>query len=85
MGIVLTGLPRSDDIQLLTGQFARQPLLDDVPVATEAIIGPQVAKPLRLEIPVFVSDMSFGALSEEAKEELMKILARACGHAPSVQ
>ena len=29
--------------------------------------------------------MSFGALREVAKEVLMKILARACGHAASVQ
>ena len=72
MGIALTELPRTDDIQLLTGQFARKPLLDDVPVASEVIIGPAAGKPLRLEIPVFVSDMSFGALSEEAKVALAK-------------
>ena len=72
MGIDLTELPRTDDIQLITAQFARKPLLDDAPVATEVVIGPQAAKPLRLEIPVFVSDMSFGALSEEAKVALAK-------------
>jgi glutamate synthase domain-containing protein 2 len=70
MGIALTELPRTDDIQLLTGQFARKPLLDDAPVETEVIIGRQAARPLRLEIPIFVSDMSFGALSEEAKVAL---------------
>ena len=72
MGIALTELPRTDDIQLLTGQFARKPLLDNAPVATEVVIGPQAAKPLHLEIPVFVSDMSFGALSEQAKTALAK-------------
>ena len=72
MGIALTELPRTDDIQLLTGQFARKPLLDAVPVASEVIIGPAAGKPLRLEIPIFVSDMSFGALSEEAKVALAK-------------
>ena len=34
------------------------------------MIGPDAEKPLRLEIPLFVSDMSFGALSEEAKVAL---------------
>jgi glutamate synthase domain-containing protein 2 len=36
------------------------------------IIGPKANKPLRLDIPLFVSDMSFGALSEEAKIALSK-------------
>jgi glutamate synthase domain-containing protein 2 len=67
MGVPLTELPRWDDIQLLTGQLARRPLLDDAPVGTELIIGPQARKPLQLEIPILVSDMSFGALSQEAK------------------
>ncbi len=72
MGVALTELPRWDDIQILTAQLARQPLLDDAPVGTELIIGPNAKKPLRLEIPLFVSDMSFGALSEEAKVALSK-------------
>ncbi len=70
MGVALTELPRWDDIQILTGQFARKPLLDDSAVGTELVIGPDAEKPLRLEIPLFVSDMSFGALSEEAKMAL---------------
>ncbi len=41
--------------------------MEDVPVSTELVIGPQANKPLKLKIPLFVSDMSFGALSEEAK------------------
>jgi len=67
MGVPAPELPRWDDIQIVTAQLARQPLLDDAPVGTELIVGPRAAKPLRLEIPLFVSDMSFGALSEEAK------------------
>jgi len=70
MGVPLTELPRWDDIQILTAQLAKRPLLDDAPVGTELIIGPNAKKPLRLEMPVFVSDMSFGALSEEAKVAL---------------
>jgi glutamate synthase domain-containing protein 2 len=67
MGVPLTELPHWDDIQILTAQLAKRPLLDNVPVGTELIIGPNALKPLRLEIPILVSDMSFGALSEEAK------------------
>lgn len=47
--------------------MARKPKLDDIEVGSELIVGPRARKPLRLEIPLFVSDMSFGALSEEAK------------------
>ena len=47
-------------------------MLDDEPVATDLVIGANAAKPLRLEIPIFVSDMSFGALSQEAKVALVR-------------
>jgi len=70
MGVSMTELPSWDDIQLLTAQLARRPLMEDVEVGTELIIGPNAKKPLRLEIPIFVSDMSFGALSQEAKVAL---------------
>ncbi len=72
MGVPLTELPRWDDLQLLTAQLARRPLADDAPVDSELVVGPRAQKPLRLDIPVFVSDMSFGALSEEAKVALAK-------------
>ncbi len=72
MGVPLTELPRWSDIQILTAQLARKPLLDEAPVGTELVIGPGAAKPLRLAIPVFVSDMSFGALSQEAKVALSR-------------
>ncbi len=70
MGVPRQKVPMWKDIQIVTAQLARQPLLDDAPVGTELIIGPNADKPLRLEIPIFVSDMSFGALSEEAKVAL---------------
>ncbi|MCG7492157.1 glutamate synthase-related protein [Thalassobius sp. Cn5-15] len=72
MGIPRKDLPHWDDIQILPAQMARKPLLDDVPVATEVVIGPRAAKPLVLDIPLFVSDMSYGALSEEAKTALAR-------------
>ncbi len=67
MGVPLTELPRWDSIQLLTAQLHRKPKLDDHRVGTALTIGPNAKKPLELKIPLFVSDMSFGALSEEAK------------------
>ncbi len=70
MGVPRQELPSWDDLQFVTGQLARLPLLDEVAVGTELIIGPNAKKPLRLEIPLFVSDMSFGALSEESKVAL---------------
>ena len=70
MGVPRNELPNWDDIQILTAQLAKPPLLDQDPVGTEVIIGPNAKKPLRLEIPLFVSDMSFGALSETAKVAL---------------
>ncbi len=72
MGVSREKLPKWDDIQILTAQLARRPLLDDVTVDTGIVIGPDAAKPLQLDIPLFVSDMSFGALSEEAKVSLAR-------------
>lgn len=46
--------------------------MDDAKVSSQLVIGPRAKKPLVLEIPLFVSDMSFGALSEEAKVSLAK-------------
>ncbi|HEC00889.1 MAG TPA: glutamate synthase [Sphingomonadales bacterium] len=72
MGVPRYDLPDWNDIQILPAQFARKPLMDDVPVATDLVIGPNARKPLVLKMPLFVSDMSFGALSEEAKVALSK-------------
>ena len=77
MGVALTELPRWDDVQILTAQLARKPLLDGAAVNTELVIGPEARKPLRLKIPLFVSDMSFGALSMEAKVSLARGAERA--------
>jgi glutamate synthase domain-containing protein 2 len=72
MGVPRHTLPHWDDLQIMTAQMATQPLMEDVPVATELVIGPEAKKPLKLEIPLFVSDMSFGALSQEAKIALAR-------------
>ena len=72
MGVPRNELPHWDDLQIMAAQMATKPLLEDVSVGTELIIGPEAKKPLVLKIPLFVSDMSFGALSEEAKIALAK-------------
>lgn len=70
MGVPRDQLPSWDSIQFVTAQVARRPLLDDDPVDSSTVIGPDAARPLHLDRPIFVSDMSFGALSEEAKVAL---------------
>lgn len=67
MGVPRDRLPRWDDIQIMVAQLHRKPLPDDADVGTELVIGPAARKPLVLKIPLLVSDMSFGALSQEAK------------------
>jgi nitrite reductase/ring-hydroxylating ferredoxin subunit len=72
MGVPRDNLPSWDDLQFITAQLHKFPQLDDVPVGTELVIGRNAGKPLKLNIPVFVSDMSFGALSAEAKIALAR-------------
>jgi glutamate synthase domain-containing protein 2 len=67
MGVPRSELPTWDDLQILTAQLSRTPLHDEASVDTELVVGPNAENPLELEIPIFVSDMSYGALSEEAK------------------
>ena len=72
MGVPRGDLPSWDDIQITTAQLATPPQLDDAAVGTDVVIGPNAQKPLTLKIPLFVSDMSFGSLSEPAKVALAK-------------
>lgn len=72
MGVPRHELPHWDDLQIMVAQMATKPLMEDEVVTTELIIGPEAKKPLKLNIPLFVSDMSFGSLSEEAKISLAK-------------
>ena len=67
MGVDRNTLPKWEDIQFLPAQLAARPLLDEEMVSTQVVIGSRAKKPLKLDIPLFVSDMSFGALSKEAK------------------
>lgn len=72
MGVPRHTLPHWDDLQLMVAQLASRPLMEDAEVSTELVIGPEAKKPLTLSMPLFVSDMSFGALSEEAKIALAR-------------
>ena len=72
MGVPRDSLPKWDDLQFVVGQLAKLPLLDEDAVGSNIIIGPGAKKPLHLDIPLFVSDMSYGALSEEAKVALAR-------------
>lgn len=72
MGVDRNTLPKWEQIQFLPAQLASRPLLDEDTVSTKVIIGAKAKKPLLLDIPIFVSDMSFGALSREAKISLSK-------------
>jgi len=72
MGVDRNTLPKWESIQFLPAQVSRRPLMDDAEVKTHVTIGPNAKKPLILDIPIFVTDMSFGALSKEAKIALAK-------------
>jgi len=72
MGVPRDQLPRWDDLQILTAQLDRRPLDEGTEVDTQLVIGPEANKPLVMSKPLFVSDMSFGALSPEAKIALAK-------------
>ncbi|MFK7921343.1 MAG: glutamate synthase-related protein [Bacteroidia bacterium] len=72
MGVDRNTLPKWDNIQFLPAQLANKPLLDEDAVSTKVVIGPNAKRPLELDMPLFVSDMSYGALSREAKISLAK-------------
>ena len=56
-----------DDILIKGAQLARIPLNPDEAVKTRTVIGPRAAQPLVIETPIFITHMSYGALSREAK------------------
>ncbi len=67
MGIPPHELPSWNDIQIVTAQLATSPLLETDTVHTNLVVGPEAKKPLHLDIPIIISDMSYGAISEESK------------------
>ena len=65
-------MPSWDDILLLGAQLNPAPLNDGDPVDTTTVIGKHARKPMVLDSPVYISHMSFGALSKEVKIALAK-------------
>ncbi|RPI39842.1 MAG: glutamate synthase [Methanoregulaceae archaeon] len=61
-----------DDILIKGAQIAKIPRNSTVPVNTRTVIGPRASRPLVIETPVFVTHMSYGALSAEVKIALAK-------------
>lgn len=65
-------MPGWDDILILGAQLDPMPLDEGEEVHTAVAIGKHAKKPLVLENPVYISHMSFGALSKEAKVSLAR-------------
>ena len=65
-------MPNWDDILILGNQLNPKPLESDVDVNTQTVIGKKADKPLVIESPVYITHMSFGALSRETKIALAK-------------
>lgn len=87
MGVPRDQMPKWEQIQLLTAQLHKVPLLDEAAVGTEVVIDPDADQPLVLDRPLFVSDMSYGALSEDANVALAKgaELVGTGGHLPGTK
>ncbi|MGI6751919.1 MAG: glutamate synthase-related protein [Anaerovoracaceae bacterium] len=64
--------PSWEDIFILGAQLDPMPLDENADVNISTVIGKKAAKPMILEMPVYVSHMSFGALSREIKIALAK-------------
>ncbi|MBL4937822.1 alpha-hydroxy-acid oxidizing protein [Clostridium sp. YIM B02515] len=65
-------IPNWDDILILGNQLNPPPLDEFAEVNPTTIIGKYAKNPMVLENPVYISHMSFGALSKEAKIALAK-------------
>ncbi len=76
MGTLLP-LPKWEDILLLGAQLDPMPVPDGSPVSARTVIGKHARQPMILETPVYISHMSFGALSREAKIALSEGAAAA--------
>lgn len=61
-----------DDILIMGAQLNPAPLNAGDPVDTKTVIGKKAKKPMEIYHPIYVSHMSFGALSKELKTALAK-------------
>ncbi len=65
-------MPDWDDILILGAQLNPPPLEEHAEVSLRTVIGRHAKKPMVLDMPVYISHMSFGALSKETKIALAK-------------
>lgn len=65
-------MPNWDDILIVGSQLNPQPLEKEIDVNTQTIIGKKALKPLIIETPIYITHMSYGALSKEVKIALAK-------------
>jgi len=66
-------IPHWDDLVFLPGTLTRFVIEGyREKCLTETIIGPRSKNPIKLDIPVYITSMSFGALSYEAKTALAR-------------
>lgn len=68
----LKTFPGFEEVLIKGCQLDKMPLDDDAKVSLKTVIGKRAKKPLELSLPFYVSHMSFGALSKEAKIALAK-------------
>ncbi len=68
----LKKMPDWDDILVLGAQLNPPPLEEHAEASLKTVIGKHAKKPMVLEMPVYISHMSFGALSRESKIALSK-------------
>ena len=61
-----------NDILIKGAQLAKIPLNKDEPVNTTTVIGAKAKQPLVIETPIYITHMSYGALSREVKIALAK-------------
>lgn len=66
-----------DDILIMGAQLAVKPMPNESEINTKTVIGKNAKKPMELAMPLYVSHMSYGALSRETHEALAKGTARA--------
>lgn len=65
-------MPNWDDVLLLGAQLNPMPLDEHADVSLKTVIGKHAPKPMVLSMPVYISHMSFGALSKETKIAMAK-------------
>lgn len=65
-------MPDWDDVLILGAQLNPMPLDEYADVSLKTIIGKHARKPMVLNMPVYISHMSFGALSKETKIAMAK-------------